>query len=133
MKIGFSFGRCVRDIVKGEVAIEDVLVIVARTRCETLEHLLDVCDHYAYEAFSGLDMEECKVVSTALFNAGKIHQPRVLGAWPGGVADNFVWMEVVPTAKDLSPGVKEAWESYRLMLGICAEEPIPDAKYAPNQ
>jgi len=31
MKIGFSFGRCVRDIVKGIVDIDDVMCVIART------------------------------------------------------------------------------------------------------
>ena len=31
MKIGLSYSRCILDIVEGRVAMEDVLVIVART------------------------------------------------------------------------------------------------------
>jgi hypothetical protein len=31
MKIGFSYSRCVRDIVEGDVNIDDVLIIIART------------------------------------------------------------------------------------------------------
>ena len=31
MKIGLSYSRCIRDIIDGKVAMQDVLVIVART------------------------------------------------------------------------------------------------------
>lgn len=132
MKIGFSFGRCIRDIVKGEVAIEDVVVIVARTRMEDEESMFDVVDQYAWDTLRGLDIDECKVVAKALRDGGRLHQPRVHGAWPGGVADQYVWMDLIPTTKDMSPAVQEAWETYRMLLTMCAATPVPDGVDAPR-
>jgi hypothetical protein len=31
MKVGLSYSRCISDIIDGKVAMQDVLVIVART------------------------------------------------------------------------------------------------------
>ena len=42
MKIGFSFGRCLGSIVRGEVSIDDVLVIIARTHMPKEEHVQEV-------------------------------------------------------------------------------------------
>lgn len=40
LKIGFSFGRCVRDIVCGQIKLDDVSCIIARTQLIALtEHL----------------------------------------------------------------------------------------------
>ena len=49
MKIGFSLGRCIRDIVRKKVDIEDVLVIVTRTHSRDLAGILDIVDEYKYE------------------------------------------------------------------------------------
>ena len=133
MKIGFSFGRCIRDIVKGEVALDDVVVIVARTRMEDEKSMFDVCEQYGWDSFRGLDMDECKAVAKALRDGGKLHQPRLQGAWPGGVADSYVWMDLMPTAKEMSPGVKDAWDTYRLLLTMCAADSIPDGEDVPQQ
>ncbi len=132
MKIGLSFGRCIRDIVKGEVDINDVVVIVARTRMEDEQSMYDVLAQYGWDTLRGLDMEECKVVAKALRDGGKLHQPRLMGAWPGNVPDGYVWMDIVPTAKDMSPGVKDAWDTYRMLLTMCASEKIPEADGAPR-
>ena len=35
MKVGFSLGRCIRDIVTNVVDIDDVIVIIAGSRFET--------------------------------------------------------------------------------------------------
>jgi hypothetical protein len=57
MKIGFSFGRCVRDIVNGEVSIDDVAFIIAATNIHDKEQLVRVVENYLYEPtyLNGLD------------------------------------------------------------------------------
>jgi hypothetical protein len=47
MKVGFSFGRCLRDIVIGKVDIEDVLVIICRTYMSNSEDLAFVVESYS--------------------------------------------------------------------------------------
>jgi hypothetical protein len=135
MKIGFSFGRCVRDIVNGEVAIEDVLVIIARTWMPTVEDALDVIEQYMYERtyLRGLDEEECKRVGKELFESGRIHQPRALtkgGVYQTRIQEDYVWMDVVPTTVSDIPAVQEAWENYQLVLRLC--NTLPDAAEAPR-
>ena len=40
MKIGFSFGRCIRDIVNGEINIDDVAFLITATRIRDESHRL---------------------------------------------------------------------------------------------
>jgi hypothetical protein len=118
MKIGFSLGRCVRDIVDGVVAINDVLVIVTRTFINEREQLRKVIDDYMWERdyLEGRDRDLCYEVAETLWDLGKFHQPRCYGARTTYVPENFVWMDVVPTAQDQDPSVREAWDAYRMLL-----------------
>jgi hypothetical protein len=135
MKIGFSFGRCVRDIVNGEVAYDDVLVIVARTYMQDVDAVEDVIDQYMYERsyLLGLDRDECVRVGIALFQDAKLHQPRAVskGArFQSRVNSDYVWMDVMPTTVSDVPAVQEAWENYQLLLQLCNK--VPDAADAPR-
>ena len=120
MKIGFSLGRCIRDIVRKKVDIEDVLVIVTRTHSRDLAGILDIVDEYKYERtyLMGLDMDQCKQVATDLWHAGKIHQPRLNGTHPPMLHNAYVWMDIVPTATDLSETARSAWVQYRTLLAF---------------
>jgi hypothetical protein len=132
MKVGLSFGRCIRDIVNGVVDINDVVVVVARTRMEDEESMFDVVRQYGWDTLRGLDIEECKLVAKALRDSGKLHQPRLFTYHVSGVNDAYVWMDLVPTVKDMTPGVKDAWETYRMLLTMCSEDAIPDGESAPR-
>ena len=120
MKIGFSLGRCIRDIVNNVVDIEDVVVIVAGTRFETEDALRDIIREYTYrdEYLYGLDEEQCYGVAVTLFTGGKIHQPRNFGHYRGAVVGEAVWADLVPTGGYDDPMVQEAWQAYRAMLGL---------------
>ncbi len=132
MKIGFSLGKCVRDIVKGVVDIDDVLVIIARTKIDDVEQLKSILFSYQYEPdyWMGLDGAKCVEVSEQLFNAGKIHQPRQHGkffGWP--VSNEFVWMDVspLPSAKETNPMVHDAWAKYHMVLKLSTSAAKPSA------
>lgn len=120
MKIGFSLGRCIRDIVLEKVDIDDVLVIVTRTHARDLSVIIEIVDEYQYEPtyLKGLDLERCKTVATALWNGGKIHQPRLNGTFPSMIPNAYVWMDIVPTASDLSEAARSAWLQYRTLLAF---------------
>lgn len=127
MKIGFSFGRCIRDIVKGEVDINDVLVILARTRMPELEHVVRVISDYMYrdDYLLGLDEEECQRVGAELFESGRVHQARMESGniWGMGMAHgDAVWADVVPTAY-MNEQVKDAWNQYRFLLNMTSTIP----------
>lgn len=125
MKIGNSLGRCIRDIVEDKVDYDDVLVIVTRTRIEQEEHLDGVIDHYLGEPsyLMGLDRDACVALAHRLYRDGKLHQPRLVGATPGRVGNDSVWLDAVPTEIGDNPVVQSAWEAYRLALTMASSRP----------
>ena len=127
MKIGFSFGRCIRDIARGEVDINDVLVIVARTRMPDLESVNMVISDYMYRDgyLIGLDEDLCQSIGAQLFESGRVHQARMESGniWGMGAAhNNAVWADVVPTTH-MNDQVKEAWNHYRFLLNMTSNIP----------
>lgn len=125
MKIGFSLGRCVRDIVLGKVEFDDVLVIVTRTRIENSDSLRNVISDYLMEPtyLRGLDPNACYDVAQRLWDAAKLHQPRLHGVQPGSVLNDYVWMDAVPTSTETSDSVLDAWKAYRTMLALGSNIP----------
>lgn len=125
MKVGFSLGRCIRDIVKGLVEIDDVVVIVTGTRIEDEEALKRVVTEYMWreDYLHGLDETECQNVAGVLWREGKFHQPRNFGAYPPKVDEIAVWGDLVPTGGFEDPMVQEAWQAYRGMLGLTGTKP----------
>lgn len=125
MKIGNSFGRCVRDLVEGKVEYDDVLVIVTRTSIEQEAHIDPVIEAYLFEPtyLRGLDRDACLAMAHRLYRDGKLHQPRLYGAYPGRVGADHVWMDAVPTEVGDNPAVRSAWEAYRLALTMASDRP----------
>jgi len=135
MKIGFSFGRCLGSIVRGEVALDDVLVIVARTHMPQEEHVREVVAEYMHRRgyLLGLDQTECERVGVELFNTGRILEPRANNIGAGmSVPRDYIWMDLFPTAPHgvQSVAVKQAWEHYRLLITLT--EQLPEEGYAPE-
>ena len=134
MKIGFSFGRCLGSIVRGEVEFDDVLCIIARTRMDTDEHVLGVVREYMYRRgyLLGLDQTTCEDMALRLFNSGKILEPRANCISPMQVPQDYIWMDLFPTAADgpASDGVRNAWDQYRMLLQLT--EQLPEDDYVPQ-
>jgi len=133
MKIGFSFGRCVRDIVLGKVKEDEVMCIIARTFMKTDEDIGFVIEEYGYHPsyLRGLDIDKCKEVAIRLFHNGRIHQPRTFGSSRYAVPEGFVWMDLAPTPTDTSEATLEAWNNYRMMIRLCDDE-VDDVSNAPR-
>lgn len=128
MKIGLSLSRCIRDIYEGNVDIDDVLVIVARTNC----HNTDDSWNNLWEGYrrgAGLsnpewinipDEDEAKMrqIYNELFANGKIHQPRQFGAYPQRLS--YYWLETFAPEEEVAnnPTVLKAWEKYKLLAGL---------------
>lgn len=133
MKIGFSFGRCVRDIVKGVVDYDDVYLIVSRTAMRDSTHVAPVIEEYMYRAdyCAGLDEDKCIEIAERLYHDGKVYQPRVTnGRDPRMVAEDMIWMDLAPTVTDdaqQAEQVQAAWKSYQLALKLTAAK-IPENK-----
>jgi hypothetical protein len=118
MKIGFSLGRCVRDIVRGDVSINDVAFIIAATNIHSEEQLKHVVDDYLFrdDYLYGLDETDCQQIALALWNDNKILQPRRQGMMRHKQPENSVWVDMFPTVNSNSEAVKKAWDGYRFML-----------------
>jgi len=119
MKIGFSFGRCVRDIVNGSVSINDVAFIIAATSIHDEEQLKNVVEQYMYRGdnyLEGLDEEKCQEVALELWNSNRVLQPRRQGLHRHRQPENSVWVDMFPTVTSNSEAVKKSWDAYRFML-----------------
>ena len=118
MKIGFSLGRCIRDIVNGEVSIDDVAFLITATYVKTEDHLDNVIYAYMGEPgyLLGLDYDKCKEVAHMLWNTNRILQPRAQGMHRHAQPENAVWVDMFPTALSSNESVKKSWDAYRFML-----------------
>ena len=133
MKIGLSYSRCVRDIVDGVVDIDDVLVVIARTDFDPHDDTQwsGIWQGYgggqtfgsAYSSPEWMDYpaeDEAKFrqVTTNLYDAGKMHQPRQFGAHPGRRPE--IWLETVLPSSELkkNPAVKAAWDHFQTIAGL---------------
>lgn len=118
MKIGFSLGRCIRDIVRGDVSIDDVAFIIGATCIREIEQLDPVIDDYMFRSdyLEGLDEAECKRVAHELWETNRLIQPRREGIHRHKQPSNSVWVDMFPTELSQNEAVKTAWEKYRFML-----------------
>lgn len=135
MKIGFSFGRCVRDLVDGTVDFDDVYLVVSRTMIHDSSQVDDVVSHYLHEPgyLLGLDEGQCYDMATKLYLSGKLIQPRLQGHHPRKVAENAVWMDLMPTIMDesqKSEQVVHAWKQYQLALKMTSLTQYPSKEEA---
>lgn len=130
MKIGFSFGRCVRDIVKGIVDYDDVYMVVSQTMIFDSSQIEDMVDEYLHrpDYLMGLDANECYDAARQLYLDGKLHQPRCHGRYPRIIVEDAVWMDIMPTimGEDAqSEQVIQAWKQYQLALKMTSLKKYP--------
>jgi hypothetical protein len=118
MKIGFSLGRCIRDIVNGDVSIDDVAFIIAATSATDREHLTQVIMMYTGEPgyLLDCDYEQSLAVAQQLWDTNRILQPRRQGLRRHAQPENSIWVDMFPTELSSNESVKKAWEAYRFML-----------------
>lgn len=133
MLVGTSLGGCLRSLAKGEVSIDDVLVIITRTDCKDLAQLLAVVKTY-YEygntsarETSNYDLKECDIdevkgIATELYYNGKIHQPRLYNGFGGFVhielSRKEIWIPLAPRPKTDDQRVVDAYEKYRVLRNL---------------
>ena len=129
MKIGLSYSRCVRDIVDGNVDINDVLVVITRTDFDphSNEHWNQIWAGYRQRSgwsqpewadYSDEDEDRFRSVSIELWESGKMHQPRQFGAHP--TRRPGIWLEAVLPSSELekNPAAKAAWEKFQTIAGL---------------
>ena len=133
MTVGLSYSRCVKDIVDGVVAIEDVLVIISRTDFDPHD---DAQWQGIWEGYGGgqtfgnpfgnpewidhpaEDEDRFRSVSIELWERGLLHQPRKFGAHPRRRPE--IWLETVLPNSELenNPAAKMAWEKFQTIAGL---------------
>ena len=124
MKIGLSYSRCVRDIVDGNVDINDVLVIISRTDFDPTNddqwasiwqgyHGYSPFSNPEWASYPNEDEDKFRTVSIDLWNRGKLHQPRKFGAHPTRLP--YIWVETVLPSEELdkNPTLKGAWDKFQ--------------------
>ncbi len=129
MKIGLSYSRCVRDIVDGEVDINDVLVIISRTDFDPRDDKQWTSIWRGYRGSSLMsnpewvdyedsDEQKFRDVSIELWEQGKFHQPRQFGAHPRRLP--HIWLETMLPSEQLdkNPSVKAAWEKFQNLAAL---------------
>ena len=118
MKIGFSFGRCIRDIVNDEVSYDDVAWIISGTALRDEEAVRFCIQDYLYrrDYLEGLDEETCMDIGLRLFKEGKVFQPRLQEIRAFRIPEGAVWADMFPTNMANNHSAKTAWEAYRFML-----------------
>jgi len=118
MKIGFSLGRCVRDIVTGDVNINDVAFIISATAIRSPEQLAPIIQEYTWRDgyLLGLDEDKCQEVALEIWNKSKLLQPRLQGLHRHMQPENAIWIDMYPTLISENSAVKTAWDAYRFML-----------------
>ena len=123
MKVGFSLGRCVRDIIDDIVTYDDVAFIITGTALRDEDAIKACVEQYMYRDYYlyGLDQEQCTEVALRLFNEGKIFQPRLQGIRAFRIPEGAVWADLFPTNVSESDAVKKAWEAYRFMLHMTTQ------------
>jgi hypothetical protein len=118
MKIGFSLGRCIRDIVRGDVSADDVAFVITATSIRERENIDHVISVYMTEPgyLLGLDYDQCLAVAQDLWDSNRLLQPRRQGLHRHMQPENSVWVDIFPTELSNNESVKNAWEKYRFMI-----------------
>ena len=130
MYIGTSLGKCLRSLLMDEVSVDDVLVIITRTKSKDLEQFLFVVKEYYEDSNSSsrrpeeYDLavkpwNEVEELATQLYHAGKIHQPRNFASLGSQFIhpdlSQDIWVEVSPKSRNSTPAVVQAYEHYKLL------------------
>ena len=144
MKVGLSYSRCIRDIVDGVVDINDVLIVITRTDFDPRDDdqwagiwdgygggnggTMSIFSNPEWGMYSSEDEEKFRQVSIALYDSGKMHQPRQFGAHPARRPE--IWLETVLPSSELAtnPAAKKAWDQFQVIAGLSSVELDKDYK-----
>lgn len=133
MKIGLSFSRCIRDIVEQRVDIDDVLVVISRTDLDPHDDKIwgGIWKGYCGGSIYNMNMEwgdydvdneehekMFRDVANALYDSGKLHQPRKFGAHPRRLP--YIWLDTILPSEELdkNPSVKAAWNKFQNIAAL---------------
>ena len=122
MKIGTSLGKCVKSLMDGDVAYDDVLFIVSNTNGPDENRLREIMEEYYYGAprpeydMSEHDVDDVVQMAIQLFQDGKLFQPRMFikGGWGNAHKLQDTWYDIMPSI-GASEAAKNAWDAYVMM------------------
>ena len=123
MKVGFSLGRCIRDIVNDIVTYDDVAFIISGTALRDEDAIKACVEQYMWrnDYLSGLDQDQCTEIALRLYTEGKVFQPRLQDIRAFRIPEGAVWADLFPTNVSDRDAVKKAWEAYRFMLHMTTQ------------
>jgi hypothetical protein len=126
MLVGFSYSRCVKDIVNGVIDIDSVLVVISRTNFDphdnkewdTVWRVYRYGENPEWYDCKDEDEDRFRSVSIELIETGKLHQPRQFGAHP--IRRHETWLELVLPNSELvkNPAAKAAWEQFQIIAEL---------------
>jgi len=126
MLVGFSYSRCVKDIVNGVIDIDSVLVVISRTNFDphdnkewdTVWRVYRYGENPEWHDCKDEDEDRFRSVSIELIETGKLHQPRQFGAHP--IRRHETWLELVLPNSELTknPAAKAAWEQFQIIAEL---------------
>lgn len=120
MKIGFSFGRCIRDIAEGKISLDEVAFIISSTNIQKRDQILGVISEYrtSYQYLRGVDQDLAMQIAYDIWDTNRLIQPRRQGMSRHRQPENSIWVDIFPTALSDNMAVKNAWSAYRTMINI---------------
>lgn len=122
MKIGTSLGKCVKSLLDGDVAYDDVLFVVSNTNGPDEDKLRDIMTEYYYGApradydMTAHEFDDVVQMAISLFQDGKLFQPRMFikGGWGNAHSLQDTWYDIMPSIGS-SESAKNAWDAYVMM------------------
>lgn len=125
MKIGFSFGQCIADLVNKKVKFDDVLLIISGTAIEKREDIDAVIESYASRPgyLLGLDYAECLDMAQRIWDNHKLYQPRLTGDFRSVVPRDCIWGDLLPSPVKGNAALEQAWDQYRMLVSLTGDVP----------
>ena len=136
MLIGTSLGGCLQSILACEVSEDDVLCIITRTAAKDIHGIQHIVESYwgsgnlsatnpdNYSKLHEFSLDDAKDLAWRLYEAGKIHQPRLYNNDTGFIHHELsrytLWLEVAPSPND-TPAVVNAYKQYKMLLNLTNE------------
>lgn len=126
-KIGTSLSKCILSIAKGEISEDDVLHIVAGTRCRDWESWRRVLQDYKKEVWTqdGVDPEHAYNIAIWLIGSGRVSQPRLIKHYHFPITNGQIWFDTMDQIKYIDD-VEEVEEG-----NSPSTEPLNRVKWTP--
>lgn len=125
MKIGFSLGMCVADMVKGNVKLEDVIFIISGTAIKERANIESLRDGYGSRPgyWVGLDIDKCLELTYQIWDSHRLLQPRLHDVYRYGVPADCIWADMMPSPVKTNAALQDAWNNYRLLVDLTGDVP----------